>query len=101
MRLPVAELMIGAVLVAALIGLLFALRLPNVAAGEPAQPAARSARFRKELLLLLILLIPAAWFPTPVHTRPGTLATLAIRTSDVNADGVTNIVDIERVAACR
>jgi hypothetical protein len=99
-HLPIAELMIGAVLVAALVALLFALRLPHTVAAQT-QPATQSPRFRKELFLLLLLLIPAAWFPTPARTRPGTLATLAIRSSDVNADGVTNIVDIELVAACR
>src|SRR5262245_9851239 len=63
MRLPIAELIIGAVLVAMLVGLYFALRLPRLAQyQQPPSPVRSPQRAPRVLLLfsMLLLALPTA-----------------------------------------
>ncbi len=119
MNIPFAELTIGAIMLVTLIGLYFALRLPRL---EKYQPLQRLSKSAPVATIVLILFVPVLWGivmwgvlePSAAQAM---LASVGISVSgsnttfkpganpaginpDVNNDGVTNIVDLQRVAAC-
>lgn len=96
---PLAEILIGIVFLAAFAGLVVALRMPAASTyQQPAPGARRRTRLRSVpvgMAIVSLLVVGAITFEMVMATASGGFK------SDINGDGMTNIVDIQQVATCR